>query len=126
MSEPDFSTMTKAELNHYIKNFVNYSPLYKAALAELSKREKLEEDKTASHIDKSIFWSRIAGIAAIVAVILALIQIAVSVYPLITSHETEKIRMLRQAPNTQLTTNNTASSSSSHTSTYMAPSKKAK
>ncbi len=107
------------------------------ATRELHETMKKQIEANDKQFRKSIFWSKIAGIAAIVAVILALIQIVVSVYPLINTHEPEKSEMLQQAPiNQQPTKNITPSYSSSmgqgsrinskKASTYDAPLQKEK
>jgi hypothetical protein len=85
------------------------------ATRELHETIKKQIEANDKQFRKSILWSKIAVIAAIVAVILALIQIAVSVYPLINTHEPEKPGMLRRDSKNQQPTKNIVPASSSNT-----------
>jgi hypothetical protein len=116
MGNPDLSNRTTTELRELMRQYVIDSPPYKAVIDELSKREKKVDESTSIRFYKTFFWSRLAGIAAIVAVVLAIIQIAIAVCPLIKTHEPVNSEMQQQAPNTQRSTKNKAFSSFSNTS----------
>jgi hypothetical protein len=79
--DPEFSTKSNAELNYCLTKYTEEHEFYARALAELSKREKMAEEKIASQFSKAIFWSRLAAILALTGLIFVLWLIFLSFHP---------------------------------------------
>jgi len=62
--DPEFSQKSSAELNSCLFRYTEEHEVHTRAVAELSKREKAEEEKIASQFAKVIFWSRLAAALA--------------------------------------------------------------
>jgi hypothetical protein len=73
--DPEFSKKSHAELNLCLTKYTEEHEFYTRALSELSKREKLAEDKISSHFSKAIFWSRLAAILALPGALFVLWQL---------------------------------------------------
>lgn len=67
---PDYSQMTKTELNQLLLRSTAATSEYNNILSALKNKEKIDELQSS----KNFTWSKIAGIAAIVAAILAFYQ----------------------------------------------------
>jgi hypothetical protein len=78
--DPVFSSKSNAELNSCLIKYTEEHDFYSRALSELSKREKLAEDKIASQFSKAIFWSRIAAILALPGALFVIWRILISVH----------------------------------------------
>jgi hypothetical protein len=78
--DPVFSSKSNAELNSCLIKYTEEHDFYSRALSELSKREKLAEDKIASQFSKAIFWSRIAAILALPGALFVIWRIFISVH----------------------------------------------
>jgi hypothetical protein len=59
--DPEFSQKSSAELSSCLFKYTKEHDIHTRAVAELSRREKAEEDK----ISKAVFWSRIAALLAL-------------------------------------------------------------
>jgi len=79
--DPDFSKKSNAELSSCLTKYTEEHELYLRALSELSKREKLAEDKIASQFSKAIFWSRLAAILALPGALFVIWWIVLSIHP---------------------------------------------
>jgi hypothetical protein len=79
--DPEFSKKSTAELNSCLTKYTDEHEFYSRALSELSKREKLAEDKIASQFSKAIFWSRLAAILALPGALFVIWRIVLSFHP---------------------------------------------
>jgi len=68
-------------LNNMETKYTEEHEFYSRALSELSKREKLEEDKIASQFSKAIFWSRLAAILALPGALFVIWRIVLWIRP---------------------------------------------
>lgn len=78
--DPDFSSKSNAELNSCLIKYTEEHDFHARALSELSKREKLAEDKIASQFSKAIFWSRLAAILALPGALYVIWRIVLSIH----------------------------------------------
>ena len=78
--DPDFSQKSNAELNSCLIKYTEEHEFYSRALSELSKREKLADDKIASQFSKAIFWSRLAAILALPGALFVILRIVLSIH----------------------------------------------
>ena len=78
--DPDFSNKSNAELNYCLTKYTEEHEFYTRVVSELSKREKLAEDKILSQFYKAIFWSRLAAILALLCAIFLLWHIFLSIH----------------------------------------------
>ena len=79
--DPEFSNKSNAELSYCLTKYTEEHEFYARALAELSRREKLAEDKIASQFSKAIFWSKLAAILALAGLIFVLWLVFLSIHP---------------------------------------------
>lgn len=79
--DPEFSKKSTAELNSCLAKYTEEHELYSRALSELSKREKMAEDRIASQFSKAIFWSRVAAILALPGALFVIWRILISIRP---------------------------------------------
>jgi hypothetical protein len=80
--DPVFSNKSTAELNSCLIKYTEENEFHARALTELSKREKLAEDKIASQFSKAIFWSRLAAILALPGALYVIWRIVLSIHTL--------------------------------------------
>jgi hypothetical protein len=78
--DPVFSNKSTAELNSCLIKYTEEHEFHARALTELSKREKLAEDKIASQFSKAIFWSRLAAILALPGALFVIRRIFISIH----------------------------------------------
>lgn len=78
--DPVFSVKSNAELNYCLTKYTEDQDHYVRAVAELSKREKVAEEKIESQFTRAIFWSRLAAILALPGALYVFWQIVNSIY----------------------------------------------
>jgi hypothetical protein len=83
--DPEFSKKSTAELNVCLTKYTQEHEFYTRALSELSRREKLSEDKLSSQFSKVMFWSRLAAILALPGAIFVCWRIFLFVYHIAVS-----------------------------------------
>jgi len=79
--DPVFSTKSTAELNSCLTKYTEEHEFYTRALSELSRREKMADDKIESQFSRVIFWSRLAAILALPGALYVIWQIIFSIRP---------------------------------------------
>jgi hypothetical protein len=79
--DTDFSTKSNAELNCCLTKYTEEHEFYTRAVSELSKREKMAEEKISAQFSKAIFWSRLAAMLALPGALFVLWQIVLSIRP---------------------------------------------
>jgi hypothetical protein len=79
--DPVSSTKSTAELNSRLTRYTEEHEFYTRALSELSRREKIADDKIESQFSKAIFWSRLAAILALPGALYVIWQIVLSFHP---------------------------------------------
>jgi hypothetical protein len=79
--DPVSSTKSTAELNSRLTRHTEEHEFYTRALSELSRREKIADDKIESQFSKAIFWSRLAAILALPGALYVIWQIVLSFHP---------------------------------------------
>jgi hypothetical protein len=77
--DPEFTRKSNAELNLCLTKYTEEHDFYTRALAELSKREKVAEDKISAQFSKAIFWSRLAAMMALPGALFVLWRIFLSI-----------------------------------------------
>jgi len=78
--DPEFSQKSTAELNVCLTKYTEEHEYYTRALSELSRREKLAEEKLLHQFSKAVFWSRLAAILALPGALFVIWWLVRSVY----------------------------------------------
>lgn len=79
MSESEFDRFSDTKLKDMLQQ--GYQLDYrKKILAELEKRNQKKDYEIKSQVSKTIYWGRVAAIAAIVAAVFAIAQLVLSIY----------------------------------------------
>ncbi len=126
-TEDEFRKMSKSTLKHYLTRYTVNAVEYQIIISEIDKREKLEEAKTNAQFSRNLFWSRLAGIGAVVGIVLMIVQILLSIYQGKPSEGHDAPQVQQPMQNSQQTTKNTVSfPSSSNILSSTTPSKKNK
>jgi hypothetical protein len=79
--DPVFSKKSTAELNSCLTRYTEDHEFHTRALSELSRREKIEDDKIEAQFSKAIFWSRLAAILALPGALYVIWKIVLSFHP---------------------------------------------
>jgi len=79
--DPVYSKKTNAELNVCLTKYTEEHEVYTRALSELTRREKLEEERIGSQFARAIFWSRLAAILALPGALYVIWRIVLSFRP---------------------------------------------
>lgn len=124
-TKDEFAEMSKSTLKHYLTRYTVNAEEYQIIISEIDKREKIEEANTNAQLSRNLFWSKIAGIGAIVGIVLMIAQILLSIYQDKSSKGYDAPQVQRQVQDSQRPTRNQVSpKSSSNISSSITPSKK--
>ncbi len=78
--DPEYSLKTNAELNTCLFKYTEEHDVHTRAVAELSRREKLAEERAS----RSLFWSRLAAILALPGALYVIWRIVSSIVGMTT------------------------------------------